>query len=72
MPAGKKSSQTYKVNTNRRDVALGVCVIGESEQETGLSNTRVSDQEELEQVVVSMLVKVMSDRGIWSVVADTS
>lgn len=44
--------KTYKVDTDRRDVGLGVCVVGETEQQTRLSDTGISDQEELEQVVV--------------------
>jgi hypothetical protein len=44
---------TYKVNTDGGDVGLGVGVIGESQQQTRLSNTGVTDEEELEEVVVS-------------------
>lgn len=35
-----------------RDVRLSVGVVGESKKETGLSYTRVSDEEKLEEVVV--------------------
>ena len=38
---------TYEINTNGRDVGLGVGVIGESEEKTGFPDTRVSDQEKL-------------------------
>lgn len=31
-----------------RDVALGVGVIGESQQQTGFADTRVADEEELQ------------------------
>ena len=48
------SRQTHKIDTDGRDVALGVSVVGESEQQTRLSDTRVTDQEELEEVVVSV------------------
>jgi hypothetical protein len=43
----------YEVDTDGRDVALGVRVVGESKQQARLSNTRVTDEEELEEVVVS-------------------
>jgi hypothetical protein len=45
--------KTYEVDTNGRDVGLGVCVIGESQQQARLSNTRVTDKQKLEEVVVS-------------------
>lgn len=44
---------THKVHADGGDVALGVGVIGKSEQQTRLSNTRISDKEELEEIVVS-------------------
>lgn len=44
---------THKVDTNSRDVRLGIGVIGESQQQTRLSNTGISDEEELEEVIVS-------------------
>lgn len=44
---------THKIDTDGRDVGLGVGVIGESQEKTRLSNTGVSDEEELEEVVVS-------------------
>lgn len=44
---------TYKVNTNGRDVGLGVRVIGETKQQARLSDAGISDQQELEQVIVS-------------------
>lgn len=45
---------THKVDTDGRDVALGVCVVGETEEQARLSDTRVTDEEELEEVVVSV------------------
>lgn len=45
--------RTYKVDADGGDVALCVCVVGEPEQQARLSNTRVTDEEELEEVVVS-------------------
>ena len=44
---------THKVDADGGDVALCVCVVGESKQQARLSDTRVTDEEELEEVVVS-------------------
>jgi hypothetical protein len=44
---------TYKVHTNRRDVGFGVGIIGKSEQQTRFTNTRISNEEELEQIVAA-------------------
>ena len=52
------ASSTYEINTNSRDVALRVCIIGEPQQQAGLPNTRVPDEEELEEVVVSVRARV--------------
>jgi hypothetical protein len=34
----------FEVNSNGADIALGVCVISESQQETRLSDSRVANQ----------------------------
>lgn len=47
---------SYKVDTNGGDVRLGVRVVGKTQQQARLSNTRVSDEEELEEIVVSVRV----------------
>ncbi len=44
---------TYEIDTNSGNVGLGVGIIGETEQQARLSYTRVTDEEELEEVVVS-------------------
>lgn len=46
-------TRAYKVDTDCRDIRLGVSVVGESQEQAGLSNTGVSDEEQLEEVVVS-------------------
>jgi hypothetical protein len=46
-------TRTYKVDTNCRDIRLSVSIVGESQEQAGLSNTGVSDEEQLEEVVVS-------------------
>ena len=43
----------YEVNTNGGYVAFSVCVVGESKQQAGLSDSGISDEEQLEEVVVS-------------------
>lgn len=44
---------TYEINTDRRDVGLGVCVIGKTQQEARLSDTGIPNKQELEEVIVS-------------------
>jgi hypothetical protein len=55
---------TYEIDTDRGDVRLSVCVIGETEQQTRLSNTGVTDEEELEEVVVPRRASVPGRGGI--------
>lgn len=43
----------YEVNADRGDVGLGVGVVGEPQEQARLSDTGVSDEEELEEIVVS-------------------
>lgn len=49
----RDAGQTHEVDADGRDVRLRVGVIGEPQEEAGLSYTGVSDEEELEEVVVS-------------------
>jgi hypothetical protein len=44
---------TYEVNADCGNVRFCVGVVGESEQQARLSNTAVSDEKQLEEVVVS-------------------
>ena len=44
---------TYEVNADSGDIAFCVGIVGKSKQQARLSNTGVSDKEELEEVVVS-------------------
>jgi len=44
---------TYKVDTNGGDIGLGVGIVSESQKQARLSDTGVTDEEELEEVVVS-------------------
>lgn len=43
----------YEVHPNRRDVALRVRVVRKPQQQAGLAHARVSDEQELEKVIVS-------------------
>ena len=56
---------THKVDADGRDVALGVCVVCETEQQAGLSDTRVTDEEKLEEVVVSVVRRAVSGSHPW-------
>jgi hypothetical protein len=66
----RRKHATYEVNTDGRDVALGVGVICESEQQTRLSDTGVTDKEELEEVVVS--AEVLCERRLKGFVIGTA
>lgn len=48
------ASETYEVNADCRDVAFGVGIIGKTKQQARLSNTGVTDEEQLEKVIVSI------------------
>lgn len=54
----------YEVDTDCGDVGLGVGVVGEPQEQARLSNTGVTDEEQLEKVVVSVKCQlvVRSDR----------
>lgn len=43
----------YEIDTNGRNVRLSVGVIGKSKQQTRLAYTGITDEEQLEEVVVS-------------------
>ena len=55
-----KARQTHKVNANSGDVALGVGIIRKSKQQARLAHARVSDQEQLEEVIVSAGIIIVS------------
>lgn len=46
-------SWAYKVNADGGDVGLGIVIVGETQQQARLSHTGVTDEEQLEEVVVS-------------------
>lgn len=48
------TSETYEVNADCRDVAFGVGIISETKQQARLSNTGVTDEEQFEEVIVSI------------------
>ena len=51
--AVKLDGADLEVHPDGGDVGLGVGVVGEAEEEARLSHARVTDQEELEQVVTA-------------------
>lgn len=53
-PAG---STTYEVHTDCGDVTFSVGIIGETKQQARLSYTGVTDEEKLEKIIVSMMVR---------------
>ena len=44
--------RTYEVDTDGRDVAFGVGIVRETEEQARLSDTGISDEEKLEQIVI--------------------
>jgi len=57
---------TYEIDADGRDVGFGVGVISESQKQARLSNTGVSDEEELEEIVVSVPGALVRDRRyVW-------
>jgi len=53
----------FKVDTNRADVALGVGVVREAQQQARLTDARVADEQQLEEVVVLRVVLVWVSLG---------
>lgn len=51
--ARRRGAKAYKVDADCGNVGLGVGVVGKSQEQAGLSNTGVTDEEELEEVIVS-------------------
>ena len=49
-----KEAEAYEIDTNRGNVGLGVRVIGKTQQQARLSHTGITDEEKLEEVVVSV------------------
>jgi hypothetical protein len=45
--------ETYEINTDCGNVGFRVGIVGEPQEKAGLSDTGVSDEEELEEIVVS-------------------
>lgn len=46
-------STTYEIHANCADITLCICVIGKSEQQAGLSNARVADQQQFEEIIAT-------------------
>jgi hypothetical protein len=58
-------SISYEVNTDRRDIAFRICIIGKSQKQARLSYTGVPNKEELEKVIVSVrFVSIAVESGI--------
>jgi hypothetical protein len=51
--ASSYQDSTHKIHTDRRNITLRICVVGESKKQARFSHSRVSDKEELEKVIVS-------------------
>ena len=49
----KRDHATYEVNANGGDVGLGIGVVGKSQKQAGLSHAGVTNEQKLEEVIVS-------------------
>lgn len=49
----EKVKWSYEVDTDGRDVRFGVSIVCESKQQARLSNARVSDKQQLKEIIVS-------------------
>jgi len=58
------AAAAYKVDADGRDVALGVRVVGEAQQQARLADARVADEHELEDVVVLLRLRRSGGRGV--------
>jgi hypothetical protein len=54
---------TYEIDADGGDVGFGVCIVGEPQKQARLSDTGITDEEELEEVVVSVVESVGKARG---------
>lgn len=48
-----KKSNTYKINTDGGDVRLSVCVVSETQQQARFTDTGVTDEQELEEIIAT-------------------
>jgi hypothetical protein len=63
---------THEINTDCRDITLGICIICESQQKTRLSYTGITDKEKFEEIIVSVeIVSPVHFRGGISSLAET-
>ena len=58
------AAAAYKVDADGRDVALGVRVVGEAQQQARLADARVADEHELEDVVVLLRLRRSGESGV--------
>lgn len=57
--------ETYKINTNGRDVGFGVGIVSKPQKKTGFTNTRVSNKKEFKEIIaVDFMPKYHQQRGI--------
>ncbi len=52
---------THKINTNSGDVRLRVSIVGKPEEKARFTNTRISNEEEFEQIIAVLGEREVSD-----------
>lgn len=64
MPKHTNKQITYKVNTNSRDVTLGIGIVSKTEQKTRLSNSRIANKQKLKQIIAISHVDTFSQHCV--------
>jgi len=59
-----QTNNTYEIDTNSRDVALGVGIVSKTEQKTRLSNSRIANKQKLKQIITISHVDTFSQHSI--------
>jgi len=54
IPSLRRGTAPYEVDTDSGDVGFGIGVVGEAKEQAGLADTGVTDEQQLEEVVVSV------------------
>lgn len=49
---------TYEIDTNGRDITLGVGIVSKTEQKTRLSNSRIANKQKLKQIIAISHVNI--------------
>jgi hypothetical protein len=57
---------TYKINTDSRNIRLRVGIISKPKEQTGFTNTRISDKKEFKEIVAEYKIRRRTTKIIMS------